>query len=150
MLVQDVMTQNPACCGPNATLQELARTMADCDCGEIPIVEKGNSGKLIGVVTDRDIACRAIAEGRDPQRTLAQDVMSSPVVSVTPEMDLEDCCRKMEDNQIRRVPVVDANGACCGIVAQADIARRAPAEETGEVVRDISRPTLRASRTTRA
>ncbi len=150
MRVEELMTENPACCPPTATLQEVARVMADCDCGEVPIVESRNSRRLIGVVTDRDIACRAVAEGMDPRQTTAQDIMSAPVVWVMPETDIEECCQKMEDNQIRRVPVVDDRGRCCGIVSQADVARSAPAEETAEVVRDISRPTFHASRVDRA
>jgi CBS domain-containing protein len=143
MRVQELMTEKPVCCESTATLQEVAQAMATCDCGEIPIVDNGNNRKLVGVVTDRDIACRAVAEGKDPRRTFARDVMTTPVVYVTPGADVEECFKKMEQNQIRRLPVLDEFGSCCGIVSQADIARLASDHATAEVVRDISRPARR-------
>jgi len=113
--------------------------MCDNDCGEIPVVDENE--RPMGVITDRDIACRVVAEGRDPSRTRVREVMSTPVVTARPQMAVEDVCRLMEENQVRRVPVVDDEGVCCGIVAQADIALNAPEHETAEVVRDISQPT---------
>jgi CBS domain-containing protein len=92
-------------------------------------------------VTDRDIATRIVAKGIDPRKAAARDAMSSPVVTVTPSTDVDDAVRLMEEKQIRRLPVVDENNACCGMVAQADIALRAPREETAELVRDVSKPT---------
>jgi len=139
MQVKDIMTRDPACCTPDANLQEVARLMVECDCGEIPVVENRQSMKPVGVVTDRDICCRTVAEGKNPLEMTAGDCMSSPCVTVKPEMSVEDCCQVMEENQIRRVLVVDENGACCGIVAQADIARHAPKQETAEVVKEVSR-----------
>lgn len=138
MQVQEVMTPNPICCPPDATLQEIAQKMLECDCGEIPVLDARH--RPIGVVTDRDICIRGVARGLDARRTTAQEVMSTPVFTVKPDDSLEVCCRQMEAHQIRRVPVVDESGACCGIVAQADIARRLGERETGEVLRDISRP----------
>jgi CBS domain-containing protein len=95
------------------------------------------------MVTDRDIACRAVAEGCDVSRATARDIMTEPVVSVAPEATVEDCCDLLEDHQLRRILVVDSTGAVCGIVAQADIARFAPRKETAEVVREVSRPEAR-------
>lgn len=144
MQVRDIMTANPACCSPETPLQDVAKLMTDHDCGEIPVLDE--RGRPVGVVTDRDIACRAVAQGKDPSQTTAREVMSAPVVTATPEEDVDDCCHRMEENQIRRVPVVDEAGACCGMVSQADIARQAPEHEVAEVVRDVSRPTREASR----
>lgn len=144
MQVREIMTTNPACCTPESSLQDVAKLMADCDCGEIPVLDE--QGRPVGVVTDRDIACRAVAQGKDPAQTRAREVMSQPVVTVTPEENLEACCQRMEENQIRRLPVVDQSGRCCGMVSQADIARAAPEHEVAEVVRDVSRPTPESSR----
>ncbi|HEY8459479.1 MAG TPA: CBS domain-containing protein [Blastocatellia bacterium] len=146
MQVKDIMTREPACCTPDANLQDVARLMVECDCGEIPVVESKQNRKPIGVVTDRDICVRAVAQGKNPLEMTAGDCMSTPCVTVTPEMSVEDCCRVMEENQIRRVPVVDENGVCCGIVSQADIAQHASKQETAEVVREVSRATGASSR----
>jgi CBS domain-containing protein len=86
--------------------------MADHDCGEIPVVGPGDSRKPLGLVTDRDITCRAVAQGRNPLELAAKDCMSSPVVTVTTETPIEECCRTMEQNQVRRIPVIDAQGEC--------------------------------------
>src|SRR5262245_66530432 len=108
MQVKDVMTLNPACGRKDTPLKETARLMVENDCGEIPIVDKNN--KPIGVVTDRDIVCRTIAKGLNPLDLTAADCMSEPVVTLTPQMSLEECCRVMEEKLIRRMPVVDNTG----------------------------------------
>ncbi|MFZ5562048.1 MAG: CBS domain-containing protein [Pseudomonadota bacterium] len=138
MQVQDIMTRSPACCTPATTLQEVARMMADCDCGEIPVLDRQR--RPVGVVTDRDICIRAVAQGRDPARLRAQEVMSAPAITVRAGEDVTRLCELMEEKQIRRVPVVDDSGVCCGIVAQADLARQLGGRAAGEVVRDISQP----------
>jgi CBS domain-containing protein len=142
MRVQDIMSTTVACCSPETKLPEVARMMVDNDCGEIPVVNA--SGVPIGVVTDRDITCRAVAEGLNPLEMEAGDCMTTPCVTVTPETSLEECCQALEKNKIRRVPVVDETGACCGMVSQADIARNAPKSETAEVVKKVSEPSLPA------
>jgi CBS domain-containing protein len=123
--VEEVMTKNPTCCGPDTPLRDVARLMVDCDCGEIPVLDS-RSGRPIGVITDRDIVCRTIAEGRNPLELAARDCMTSRVVTVTSDKSIDECCELMERHQIRRILVVDAAGPCCGIVSQADIARRLP------------------------
>lgn len=138
MQVRDIMTERPECCSPRSSVQEVAKAMAARDCGEIPVLDEQR--RPVGVVTDRDIACRAVAQAKDPKQTAVNEIMSSPVVTVKPETSLEDCCKTMEQNQIRRVPVVDDAGQCCGMVSQADIVRHAPEHETAQVLRDISRP----------
>jgi CBS domain-containing protein len=139
MNVKDMMTENPACCTPDTGLQQVANMMIDNDCGCIPVVDADDTRMPVGMITDRDITCRVVANGQNPLDLTAADAMTSTVVSVTPETSLEDCCNLMEESQIRRVAVVDKNGACCGIIAQADIATNAPARETAEVVQEVSK-----------
>lgn len=145
MQVKDVMTANPACCTSETALQEVAQMMVDHDCGEIPVVENKKTNLPIGVITDRDIVCRTVARRLNPLDLTVADCMSRPCVTVTPDMSVEECSRIMEENKIRRVPVVDADGSCCGIVALADIALYAKRSVTAEVVKEVSEPTSAAS-----
>jgi CBS-domain-containing membrane protein len=147
MQVREIMTREPACCTPETKLQEVARLMSEHDCGEIPVVDGNSAPKPVGVITDRDIALRAVAAGRDPSRLTARDCMTTPVVTVTPETEVESCCQVLEQHQIRRVPVVNERGEICGMVAQADIATFAPERATAEVVRSISQPAGTTQRT---
>jgi CBS domain-containing protein len=142
---KDIMTSNPACCTPEHNVQQAAEMMVKHDCGEIPVVEDEEM-KVIGVITDRDVTCRVVATGKSPNQTRVRDAMSSPPVTVTPDTSLEECCRIMEQNQIRRVPVVDQTGRCCGIVSQADVAKAAPTRQTAEVVKQVSERSEHASR----
>jgi CBS-domain-containing membrane protein len=119
-------------------LKDVARLMVEFDCGEIPVVDSG-AKRPVGVVTDRDIACRTVAQGRNPLDLSAKDCMSAPVVTVTPDTMVEECCRTMEAHQIRRIPVVDEGGSCCGIVSQADLALRMADMQAAHVVKEISR-----------
>jgi len=145
MQVKEVMTADPACCTPNTSLQEVAQMMIGHDCGEIPVIENDKNKRLIGVITDRDIVCRTVAKGLNPLELRVTGCMSTPCVTVTPDMSVEECSRILEVNQIRRVPVVDANGSCCGIVALADIALRAKKSVAAEVVKEVSEPSAAAS-----
>lgn len=138
MDVTSVMTPNPASCGPQASLHEVARMMLDNDCGEIPVVD--DSHRPLGVVTDRDIVVRVVAEGRDTAGVKASEIMSTPPTTVSTEAKLSDVIDVMESRQIRRVPVVDLDGKLCGIVAQADIALTGKDRKTGNVVEEVSRP----------
>jgi CBS domain-containing protein len=138
MELNTVMTANPACCGRETPLQQVAQMMADNDCGMIPVVDE--AGKPLGMITDRDIAVRAVAGGGDIQSCCAGDYMSAPVRSVSVDSTLADCCAAMESAQLRRMPVVDAKGRLCGVVAQADIALSENAGKTAEVVREVSKP----------
>jgi CBS domain-containing protein/YHS domain-containing protein len=137
MQVREVMTKSPVCCMPETSLREVARLMVEFNCGEIPVIN-GRARQLVGVITDRDITVRTLAEGRNPLDLAARDCMTTPVVTVTPETSVEECCQAMEAHKIRRIPVVDEGGGCCGIVAQADVALKVPAK-TAEVVREVSR-----------
>ena len=139
MKVREVMTDSPQCCTPETGLQDVAQMMVDCDCGCIPVVDSKNSNMPVGMITDRDITCRVVAQGRNPLDLTARDAMTSTVVSVTPETSLEDCLDLMEESQVRRIAVVDKNGKICGIVAQADVARNADEQKTAEVVQQVSK-----------
>lgn len=145
MRAKDIMTPNPACSTLQTSLRGVAEMFVDHDCGAVPVVESLESMKPLGIVTDRDIACRAIAKGRNALDLTARDCMSSPCVTVRDDAALDECIEAMEGNRVRRVVVVDEFGRCCGIVSQADIALRAPKRKTAEVVREISEPTLSAS-----
>ena len=134
------MSKDPACCTRETSLQDVAILMVEHDCGEIPVVDN-KSKRPVGVVTDRDITCRTVALGKNPLELRARDCMSSPAVTATPETAVDDCLQLMEENQLRRVPVVDESGCCCGIVSQADIAARASKGEAGEMVKEVSRKT---------
>lgn len=140
MKVKEIMTKEPLVCTRDTGLQAVAKMMCDADCGEIPVVESASDARPVGVITDRDIACRAVARGQNPFGLKAADCMSAPPVTVTPETDLRECCALLERHKIRRLPVVDEQGRCCGIVAQADIALRCPSDVTSEVVREVSQP----------
>jgi CBS domain-containing protein len=139
MEVREVMTESPTCCTPDTGLQEVAQMMVDCDCGCIPVVDSNDAKMPIGMITDRDITCRVVAQGRNPLDLTAREAMTSTVVSVTPDTSLEECLDLMEESQVRRIAVVDDDGKICGIVAQADIARNADEQKTAEVVQQVSK-----------
>ena len=136
--VTSVMTANPACCSAETPLREVARLMIENDCGEIPVVD--GAGKPVGVVTDRDIAVRIVAEGRDTMSATAADAMSQPAKTVREDSSLKEATALMESAKIRRVPVVDANGKLTGIVSVADVALAGKPSQTAQVVKEVSEP----------
>lgn len=138
MKVREIMTENPAFATVNTSLHDVAQMMAEKDFGSIPVIESEENKIPIGVITDRDIALRTIAHNKNPLNMIVGEVMTDSVITVTREMSVEDCIATMEKNQIRRVLVVDDAGNLNGIVAQADIARKAPPFETAELVKDVS------------
>ena len=135
--VQDVMTTNPTSVVSDNPVVEAARIMKEKDVGIVPVVE---GGRLVGTVTDRDIAVRVVAEGKDPQSVRVREIASTDVVTVDPQQDLDEALRLMESHQVRRLPVVEEGGRLVGIVAQADVAREANDKQTGELVEEISQP----------
>jgi len=139
MRIEEVMTRDPACCTPETKVRDVARMMVEYDCGEIPLVQNaGDSRHVVGVITDRDIVSRLVAQDRNPLDAKASACMTQPVITVSNAASVEDCIQLMETHRIRRVPVVDENGCLCGIVSQADIAQHAPKASTGELVREVS------------
>ena len=143
-LARDLMTANPACCTPETSLDQVAKMMIQNDCGEIPVVDSRD--ELVGVVTDRDIVCRVVAEGKNPIGYTAGHCMSQPVVSVRDDDSLQEVLNTMEKHQIRRVPVIDESGQCVGIISQADVASIAREHDVAELVREVSRDAGRESR----
>lgn len=141
MRVREIMTPDPACCTPDSTAREAATLMKDNDCGSIPVVD-GAGKRLVGTVTDRDLAVRGLAEGRGPD-TPVRELMTNKPITAGPDDEVEIVREVMVAQQVRRVPVVDGNGTIVGIVAQADIAREEGAasdQEVGRIVEAISEP----------
>lgn len=142
MQAKEIMTRDPQCCTPSDTLQIAARLMADFDCGCLPVVERTAGNRVVGVLTDRDIAVRGVARGKTPDSKV-NDVMSPAPACCSPEDDVEVVERIMVEKQVRRVPVVASDGRVVGIIAQADLARddRAASDrEVGRIVEKISEP----------
>jgi CBS domain-containing protein len=146
MRARDIMTKNPECCRRDDTARDAARAMRDHDCGAVPIVDDG--GRVIGIVTDRDLAVRGIAAGKDVNTRLS-DLMTPVAATCGQDDDLRDVEQKMAELQVRRIPIVDAGGRCLGIISQADIARAAVSDQTVTteedplVVEQISQPANR-------
>ena len=134
--IRDVMTSNPRTIEPSTSLHEAARLMRDQDVGSLPIVE---GDRLHGMLTDRDIAIRAVAEGKDAKSTTAQEIASRQVVTVDPEQSLDEALRLMASHQVRRLPVCEEDGKLVGIVAQADAAMKGDEREVGRTVEEISK-----------
>lgn len=146
MQVSEIMTPNPACCTPETPLSEVAQMMVEFDCGEIPVVKDLDTRVLAGVITDRDITCRTVAKNLNPLELTAADSMTAnPVVTVTPDISVEECGIIMEENKVRRLPVLDGNGACIGIVALADIVSNTSKADAGDLVQEISESTQTTS-----
>src|SRR5436309_1918866 len=105
MNVNEIMTGDPACCTASTKLAEVAQMMVENDCGAIPIVDDMDGRHPVGVITDRDIVCRLVAQGRDPTRATAGECMTTEVITVTPDTDVDECTRQMQEHQLRRVLV---------------------------------------------
>ena len=134
--IRELMTQNPRTIEPTQPVQEAARIMRDEDAGVVPIVE---GERLVGVITDRDIAIRVVAEGKDATQTAVRDAASTNLVTIDPQQDLDEALRLMAKHQVRRLPVVEEDGRLVGVVAQADVARHTDDQRTGELVEEISK-----------
>jgi CBS domain-containing protein len=135
--VRDVMTPTVQTVSPSQSLAEAAEVMKGEDVGSVPIVEEG---RLAGILTDRDIVMRAVAERRDPQAVKVDEVASRELVTVEPEQDLDEALALMARHQVRRLPVVE-QGRLVGMLAQADVALEAKEKNVGETVEEISKPT---------
>lgn len=136
----DIMTKDLVYSHPTDTVDDVAKLMKKEDIGPVLIVEKGDQGKrLVGIVTDRDLAIKVVGEGRDPKKTKVKDVMTTKVVTCRADDDLKNAMDAMAQHQLRRIPVVDEYGMLVGIISQADVATRVnEPEQTAEVVREIS------------
>ncbi|HEY5983336.1 MAG TPA: CBS domain-containing protein [Anaerolineales bacterium] len=140
----EVMTSKVVSCVPDDVVARAAKLMKVGNIGSIPVVESEHSGKLVGIVTDRDLAMHIVAEGRDPKSTKVGAVMTANVVTCMADDDLQKALDAMSTHQLRRIPVVDSANKLVGIIAQADVATRANVpEKTAEVVKEISQATPR-------
>ena len=133
--IRDAMTSNPRSVDTSSTVIEAARLMKEADVGPIPVVD---GDRLVGIVTDRDIAIRVVAEGRDPQSVTVGEIASKDLVTVDPQQELDEALRLMAQHQVRRLPVVEEDGRLVGILAQADVAQQGDDTKTGQVVEQIS------------
>jgi CBS domain-containing protein len=137
--VRKIMTKNPSCCTTDSTLQEVAHMMEMYDCGCIPVVEDHQTKRPLGTITDRDIVIRTFSANKNPLEMKASDIMTTDIATVTPETDVAQCLKVMEEKQIRRVLVVDKDRRCVGIVAQADLAEHGTnAADTARFLREVS------------
>ena len=135
----DVMTKNPICCLPNDMAIKPAQLMKSGNIGPIPVIDNEQTRKLVGIVTDRDLALKIVAEGRDPKSTKVEAVMTGNVVTCRAEDDLQKALDAMAEHQLRRIPVVDNDNKILGIIAQADVATRVDQpDKTAEMVKEIS------------
>ena len=137
----EVMTKNPVCCLPSDTVSKVAELMKSKDIGPIPIIDNEQTRTLVGILTDRDLAVKIVADGRNPKSTKAEEVMTREVVTCHAEDDLQNALDAMSGHKLRRIPVIDNNSRIVGIIAQADVATRVDEpEETAAMVRGISQP----------
>jgi CBS domain-containing protein len=136
----EVMTRHVVCALPDDSVSEVAQLMKREDIGPIPIVEDENTKKLVGIVTDRDLALKVVAEERDPKHTKVKEVMTRKVVTCKADDDIKKAIDAMEKNQLRRILVVENGDRVVGIIAQADVATRLDeSKKTAEMVKEVSR-----------
>lgn len=137
---KEVMTSNPFCCLSDETVHEVAQLMKSKDVGSIPVIENRENLKLIGILTDRDLALKVIAAGLDPEKTKIREVMQQNPFTCLESDDVQTALDVMASRQVRRIPVVDANQRIVGIIAQGDVAIRLDRpKKTGELVAKISK-----------
>ncbi|RJP51014.1 MAG: CBS domain-containing protein [Anaerolineaceae bacterium] len=136
----EVMTKTPVCCLPNDTVAKAAELMKSGNVGSIPVIDNEQTRKLVGIVTDRDLALMIVAEGRDAKSTKVDAVMTRKVVACHADDVLQKALDAMSEHQLRRIPVVDNDNKILGIIAQADVATRVnQPEKTATMVKEISR-----------
>lgn len=144
MKASEIMTPSPRVCTPQASVQEVARLMQEADAGVIPVVEDEDSKRLVGLVTDRDLALRVLAQGGGADARVSE-AMTAEVAGVRPDDDVKTVRRLMEERQVRRIPVCDEQGRCLGIISQADLALDDDIsdKQVGKTVEAISQPSTR-------
>src|SRR5690242_20038396 len=141
MQLKDIMTPKPECIGPEATLQEAARRMRDLDVGPLPVC--GENDRLAGMITDRDITVRAVAEGKDPKTTPVREAMTKDVIYSFEDQDVQEAARTMQERQVRRLVVLDRDKRLVGIVSLGDLAvETGDRQRAGEVLQDVSEPAI--------
>jgi CBS domain-containing protein len=139
----DVMTREPACCEPGDSIKRAAGVMKQQDVGSVPVVESHEEKKLVGIVTDRDLVVKVLAEGSNVDRATVREAMTTNPASCRETDDVDEAVRLMSERQVRRMPIVDEQGRLRGIIAQADVATRVNRDQTtGALVEAISEPGL--------
>lgn len=138
MQASDIMTANPRCCSARDSLQSVARVMREADIGEVPVVDEQK--KLVGVITDRDIVVRCVAEGESPDTCVVDAYMTAPAVSLSEDASLEEVANAMAKEAVRRIPITDQEGRLCGIVAQADLEHSGARSQKEKVSQSVSTP----------
>jgi CBS domain-containing protein len=140
MLLKELMTKEVVFCTPWDTARAAASLMKEHDIGAIPVVWDKSDPLVEGIVTDRDLCCGVVAEARNSDAITISELMTPVPVTCQPESTIEECEELMQQNQVRRIPVVDERGRCIGIVTQADIALHAPAAQVAKTIKEISKP----------
>ena len=140
MQVRELMTAEVVCCMPGETAHHAANLMKQHGLGAILVVSSLSDPLLEGIITDRDLCCGVVAGAKDANTTQIFELMTPVPVTCLPDDSIEDCEQRMQENQVRRIPVVNELGRCLGIVTQADLALHLPAARVGETVREISKP----------
>jgi CBS domain-containing protein len=139
MNIRDIMSHDPVCCLATDTAQHVAKTMCDRNVGSVPVVKDQQSRKLIGMITDRDLCCSVIARGLDPKKTTIEKCMTANPITCSESDSVESCGRRMQERQVRRIPIVDSSNRVIGIVAQADLALNDKPERVSKTVAEISK-----------
>ena len=137
MKVSEIMTREPSTLSPKSTIGEAATIMRQDDCGSVPIVD---AGRLVGIITDRDIVVRVLAGGKDPKTTRVSEAMTADPVTIAPDASVDDAQKVMSERQVRRIPVVE-DGRLVGLVVIGQVARRDSAKDVGETLKDVSEKT---------
>jgi CBS domain-containing protein len=135
MKVSELMTENPICCRPRDTVRQVARMMRDQEVVLVPVVSE--SEKLVGVITDRDLCCKFVAEGSDPDRETIQVFMTSKPIVCLLDDEVERCEQLMREHQVRRLPVINEDGQCVGIVSPLDLQNKPEAAVAREFIRAL-------------
>lgn len=141
---ETVMTTNPICCQPSDSVMKVAQWMKRENIGSIPVIENDETRKLVGIVTDRDLALKVVGQGSDPKSVQVEAVMTYKLVTCRPEDDIQRALNMMSEHQLRRIPIVNDENKILGIISQADVATRVnQPEKTAEIVKDISQTNVK-------
>lgn len=140
MKIREIMSPDPACCVLSDSAQAVAKILCDRNIGSMPVIANQQSKKLVGMITDRDLCCSVIAKGMDPKTTQIEKLLTLAPFSCREGENVEACERLMQEHQVRRIPVVDAEDCVIGIISQADLALRDKAERVSKTVAEISKP----------
>jgi CBS domain-containing protein len=141
MLLKEIMTPRPECVRPDTSLQAAARKMRDLDVGPLPVC--GDNDRLAGMITDRDITIRAVAEGKDPRTTPVREAMTEQIITCFDYQDVREAARTMQERQVRRLMVLDRDRRLVGIVSLGDLATESgDRQKSGEILQDVSEPSL--------